>query len=128
MLANDMKKYKCPMEYTLDIMGGKWKLVILWQLAVDDVRRYGEIKKSVTGITHKMLSQQLKELEADGLIHRQEYRQIPPKVEYSLSEKGISLIPVLKTMCDWGREHMDSGTGSCELSAELAAEKEDEIA
>lgn len=128
MQMNPMKNYKCPMEYTLDIMGGKWKLVILWQLAVDEVRRYGEIKKSVTGITHKMLSQQLKELEADGLIHRQEYRQIPPKVEYSLSDKGISLIPVLKTMCDWGREHMGSAAGSCDLVELESSENEDDIA
>lgn len=101
------KKFKCPMEYTLSIMGGKWKLIILWKLAVDGVRRYGEIKRGVAGITHKMLSQQLKELESDGLIHREEYHQIPPKVEYSLTDKGVSLIPVLRTMCDWGKHHME---------------------
>lgn len=115
------KRFKCPMEYTLSIMGGKWKLVILWQLTEGGVRRYGEIKKSVTGITHKMLSQQLKELEADGLIHRQEYHQIPPKVEYSLTEKGVSLIPVLRTMCDWGREHMGVSTGACRIEVGAAA-------
>ncbi len=112
-VRNPQMKVQCPMEYTLSIMGGKWKLVILWQLTNSGVRRYGEIKKSVSGITHKMLSQQLKELESDGLIHRQEYHQIPPKVEYSLTDKGTSLIPVLRTMCDWGRNHMVIAAESC---------------
>ncbi len=108
-----LKKFNCPVEYTLSIMGGKWKPVILWQLAVEGVRRYGEIKKGVRGITHKMLSQQLKELESDGLIHRQEYHQIPPKVEYSLTDKGASLIPVLKTMSEWGWEHLNDAQRDC---------------
>lgn len=112
-----LKKFKCPVEYTLSIMGGKWKPIILWQLAIEGVRRYGEIKRGVAGITHKMLSQQLKELESDGLIHRKEYHQIPPKVEYSLTDKGTSLIPVLRTMCDWGREHMAENLRSCPLIA-----------
>jgi DNA-binding HxlR family transcriptional regulator len=64
--------------------------------------RYGEIKKSIKGITHKMLSSQLKELETDEIIVRTEYSQVPPKVEYSLSEKGLSLMPILKEMCIWG--------------------------
>lgn len=121
----NIKKFNCPVEYTLSIMGGKWKPVILWHLAVEGVRRYGEIKKSVTGITHKMLSQQLKELEWDGLIHRQEYHQIPPKVEYSLTDKGASLMPVLKTMCEWGGEHMGETPKVCppsSVSPELARE------
>lgn len=108
-----LKTYRCPVEYTLDIMGGKWKPVILWKLAVEGTRRYGEIKRGVQGITHKMLSQQLKEMETDGLILRQEYRQVPPKVEYSLSEKGLSLVPVLRTMCEWGRDHMDTEPALC---------------
>lgn len=114
---DQMKRFKCPVEYTLSIIGGKWKPLILWQLAMEGVRRYGEIKRGVAGITHKMLSQQLKELEADGLILRVEYRQIPPKVEYSLTEKGTSLIPVLRTMCIWGKAHIGESTASCPLSA-----------
>ncbi|MTI81387.1 MAG: helix-turn-helix transcriptional regulator [Firmicutes bacterium] len=102
------KEYRCPVEYTLDIIGGKWKPIILWYLAKDEVKRYGEIKKVVSGITHKMLSQQLKELIADGLVHRKEYHQIPPKVEYSLTEKGKTLIPVLETMCSWGEKNINS--------------------
>ncbi len=110
---NALTTFKCPVEYTLSLMGGKWKPVILWQLAIEGVRRYGEVKKSVTGITHKMLSQQLKELEADGLVYREEYHQIPPKVEYSLTEKGMSLIPVLNTMCEWGRAHIGESGRQC---------------
>jgi DNA-binding HxlR family transcriptional regulator len=96
----------CPIDFTLRAIGGKWKLLILYYLMNDGVKRYGELKKSITGITHKMLSQQLKELESDGLIHREEYHQIPPKVEYSLSEKGVTLLPILGAMQQWGRENM----------------------
>lgn len=96
----------CPIEFTLKAIGGKWKLLILYYLMNDGVKRYGELKKSISGITHKMLSQQLKELETDGLIHREEYHQIPPKVEYSLSEKGATLLPILGAMQQWGKENM----------------------
>jgi DNA-binding HxlR family transcriptional regulator len=97
---------KCPIQYTLNLIGGKWKLVILWHLSIDNVLRYGEIKKSLSAITHKMLSQQLKELESDGLIHREEYHQIPPKVEYSLTDLGKSLLPVLQSIFNWGKDNM----------------------
>lgn len=96
----------CPVRYTLDILGGKWKLVILWHLFNDGIKRYGEIKKVLPEITHKMLSNQLKELESDGIIHREEYHQIPPKVEYSLTERGMTLLPVLNSISKWGRENM----------------------
>lgn len=90
-------------EYTLSIMSGKWKMLIIFFLGRDKVMRYNELKRSINGITHKMLSKQLKELEKEQLIIRQEYSQIPPKVEYSLSDKGVSLLPITKTMCDWGK-------------------------
>lgn len=99
-------KCRCPIQYTLKLIGGKWKLVILWHLSKANVMRYGEIKKCLSGITHKMLSQQLKELEADGFIHREEYHQIPPKVEYSPTELGKSLFPILHSMYKWGQEKM----------------------
>lgn len=102
------KKYRCPVEYTLEAIGGKWKPLILWSLACDGVKRYGQIKKSIKGITHKMLSQQLKDLESKGLIHRKQYNQIPPKVEYWLTEKGKTLIPILEAMCEWGAKNMGS--------------------
>lgn len=94
---------KEPFEYTLSILSGKWKLKIIYLLACRGTVRYGDLKKSIEGITHKMLSSQLNELEQENVIIRTEYCQIPPKVEYSLSEKGESLIPMIKSMCDWGK-------------------------
>ena len=94
----------CPIEYTLEKVSGKWKLIILWHLSNSDLLRYGEIKKSLNDITHKMLSQQLKELESDGFINRVAYPVVPPKVEYSLTEKGKSLLPILNLMSDWGNK------------------------
>lgn len=95
-----------PFEYTLSLIGGKWKLHILFWLWRKNIMRYNELKKSLNGITHKMLSNQLKELESDGLIVRHEYPQVPPKVEYYLSEKGKSLMPALHELCKWGVEHI----------------------
>ena len=85
-----------PFGYTLSVIGGKWKMVIMFVIVEKSVARYGEIKRAIPDITHKMLSAQLKELEHDGIILRKEYQQVPPKVEYSLSEKGKSLMPVLE--------------------------------
>lgn len=96
---------KEPFEYTLSIVSGKWKLKIIYVLVCMGTVRYGMIKKSIDGITHKMLSSQLKELENEEIILRNEYPQVPPKVEYTLSEKGQSLIPLVISMCDWGKEH-----------------------
>jgi DNA-binding HxlR family transcriptional regulator len=94
--------------YTLSVVGGKWKWIILAILFENGVQRYGQIKKSAPAITHKMLSQQLKELESEQLIHRHEYHQIPPKVEYSLTEKGETLIPILRLMSEWGTKYQHS--------------------
>lgn len=107
MKDNDEKKYRCPLEYTQRVVGGKWKPIILWFLHTEGVKRYGELKKALTNISHKMLSQQLKELELDQLIHREEYHQIPPKVEYSITDKGRTLLPILEQMHKWGLENMD---------------------
>jgi len=96
----------CPIIYTLSILGGKWKWIIIDRLFENNVMRYGELKKVVPHITHKMLSHELKELEAEKLIFREEYHQIPPKVEYSLTEKGKSLLPILDSMCEWGGNNM----------------------
>ena len=91
-----------PFEYTLSIIGGKWKMIIMFWISKHKVLRYGELKKSIKGITHKMRSNQLKELEADNVIVRKEYSQVPPKVEYYLSEKGLSIMPILEEICSWG--------------------------
>lgn len=105
----DNEKNICPIEYTLNSIGGKWKLLIIYHLmgdGKDTIKRYGELKRAINDITHKMLSQQLKELENDGVINRKEYHQIPPKVEYSLTEKGAALLPILGMMYDWGKKNM----------------------
>lgn len=96
------KEYRCFFELTLQVIGGKWKPVILYQLAIEGVLRFGELKRSIPGVTERMLTRQLRELENDGLIHREVYRQIPPKVEYSLRPPGVQLIPILLNMRQWG--------------------------
>ena len=91
--------------YTLSLINGKYKMTILYVLAEFGVVRFNEMKKYIDEISYKTLSSTLKELEADKLVHREEYPQIPPKVEYSLTERGKSLIPILETMCNWGEEN-----------------------
>ncbi|MCH4095571.1 MAG: winged helix-turn-helix transcriptional regulator [Acidaminococcus provencensis] len=91
--------------YTLSLINGKYKMTILYTLMEFGVVRFNEMKKYIAGISYKTLSATLKELEADALVHREEYPQIPPKVEYSLTERGKSLIPILDAMCDWGDNH-----------------------
>ncbi len=92
---------RCPAELTLDIIGGRWKVLIVWQL-FHGARRFSELSRALEGITQKMLTQQLRELEHDGIVHRQVYAQVPPKVEYSLTPLGESLRPVVDAMCEWG--------------------------
>ena len=91
--------------YTMSLLHGKYKLFILYTLACYDVVRFNELKKYIGNISYKMLSSSLKELESDGLVLRKAYPQIPPKVEYSLSEKGASLFPILDQMCTWGEQN-----------------------
>lgn len=99
----DIKIDQTGFGYTLSLINGKYKMTIMYILAeFHPVMRYNEIKRALGTISHKSLSTTLKELEGDGLIIRKEFPQIPPKVEYSLSERGKSLIPILDMMCDWG--------------------------
>ncbi len=91
--------------YTMSLIQGKYKMFILYTLMEFQVVRFNEMQKYIGSITYKTLSSTLKQLEADGLVSRKEYPQIPPKVEYSLTEKGRSLIPILDQMCDWGYQH-----------------------
>ncbi len=88
--------------YTLSLINGKYKMTILYTLMEFEIVRFNEMKKYIGEISYKTLSATLKELESDGLVHRKEYPQIPPKVEYSLTERGKSLIPILDAMCEWG--------------------------
>lgn len=91
--------------YTMSLIQGKYKMFILYALMDFQVVRFNELKKYIRTISFKTLSSSLKELEADGLVRRKEYPQIPPKVEYSLTDKGKSLIPILDSMCEWGDAH-----------------------
>lgn len=101
----ERKGYHCPVEATLDLIGGKYKTLILWHLA-GGPQRFSQLQRLISRATPKMLTQQLRELEADGLVHREVYPVIPPKVEYSLTETGRSLMPVLVAMRDWGADYL----------------------
>ena len=100
-------KPSCPVESTLAAIGGRWKVLILRELFYG-VRRFGELHRALHGITQKMLTQQLRELEQDGLVYRQVYQQIPPKVEYSLTPLGNTLKPVLDEMHKWGVQFLNT--------------------
>ena len=95
----------CGFSYTLSLINGKYKMTVLYALANFGVVRFNEMKKYIGGISYKTLSATLKELEADRLVHRREYPQIPPKVEYSLTERGRTLMPILDSMCEWGEQN-----------------------
>ncbi|NEO25778.1 MAG: helix-turn-helix transcriptional regulator [Kamptonema sp. SIO4C4] len=98
------KPISCAVENTLGVIGGRWKVLILREL-FQGVRRFGELQRALTGVTQKMLTQQLRELEADGIVHREVYPVVPPKVEYSLTPLGESLEPILQAMHEWGEKH-----------------------
>lgn len=99
------KSNHCPVESTLELIGGKYKALILWHLS-ENTLRFSELRKAISGATAKMLTQQLRELEAQKLIHREVFPVIPPKVEYSLTELGKSLLPILVAMRDWGASYL----------------------
>ncbi len=99
------KNYMCTFEITIDLIGGKWKPLIIWHLGNNGILRFNELKKILPQITQKMLTQQLRELESDDLVSRKVYPQVPPKVEYTLTELGESIMPILKTMCIWGEDY-----------------------
>lgn len=94
-----------PFGYTLSLISGKWKMAILYLLAENQPVRYNQLQRYIRTITYRSLSLQLKELEVDGMIVRREFPQVPPRVEYSLSEKGESIIPIFEMMCEWGMAH-----------------------
>ncbi|MBD1373291.1 helix-turn-helix transcriptional regulator [Hazenella sp. IB182357] len=94
-----------PFGYTLSVIGGKWKMVIIYLLAENQSVRFNELKRQIGAITYKTLSSQLKELEADGMVIRKAYPQVPPKVEYSLTAKAETLLPILEGLCEWGTKN-----------------------
>lgn len=99
------KLYYNPVEFAMDRLGGTWKMPILWRLK-DRVMRFGELKKDISHITDKMLTSQLRQLEAEGFIHREVYAVVPPKVEYSITEKGKTAIPIIEVIRNYGLELM----------------------
>lgn len=116
-----IKNNNCPVAATLHLIGGKYKALVLWHLS-DKVLRFGELRKMVPEATPKMLTQQLRELEADELITRTVYPEVPPRVEYGLTERGKSLFPILEAMYIWGAKHLEE-QGECpECSMKLSQE------
>jgi DNA-binding HxlR family transcriptional regulator len=94
----------CPMVAAINVIGGKWKPVVLHMLS-EETMRFGELKKNIPPISQKMLTQQLRELELDGIVKRTVYAEVPPRVEYSLTERGATLKPILEDLYQWGREN-----------------------
>lgn len=95
----------CPVTATMQVLGGKWKAILINAIYHTSPARFGELKRSVVGITQSMLTQQLRELEDDGLISRKIYAEIPPRVEYTLTEFGLTLSPIMQSMAKWGEEY-----------------------
>ncbi len=98
------KKYRCFFELTFQVIGGKWKNIILYHLSLAPRLRFGELRRGIPDVTERMLTRQLRELETDGLVHREVYREVPPRVEYSLTPFGRTIIPVLLHLRQWGVE------------------------
>lgn len=107
-MIKDFSQFNCEKELTLSIIGGKWKMIIIWYLGKEGTKRFSELKALLPNITQKMLTNQLRELEEDNIIHREVYPVVPPKVEYSLKEQGKSLIPILELMYEWGINYRDT--------------------
>jgi DNA-binding HxlR family transcriptional regulator len=98
--------YICGIDAAMDVVSGKWKSLILWELNSYRIRRFGELKSGLPGVSEKMLIQQLREMEEDGLVHREVFREVPPKVEYSLTEHGRTLNEALRPLGDWGSQRL----------------------
>lgn len=112
--------YDCGLSAALDVVGGKWKPLVLWGLA-GGPRRFGELRRAIAGISEKMLIQQLRELEADGIVSRRDFGEVPPRVEYAITEFGGTLIEALKPLCGWGTTHMGRIVAIKAATADVAA-------
>lgn len=102
----DVKGFQCPVTYCMSLIGGKWKPIILFMID-NDVNRFGILNREIEGISKQMLTKQLREMEVDGLLNRTIYPEIPPRVEYSITDFGKSLFPVIMQMKEWGSQHID---------------------
>lgn len=110
--------YRCTVSVTLEIIGGKWKSLILWHLSFKTLR-FSQLQRRMPKVTQKMLTQQLRELEADGLIHREVYAEVPPRVEYSLTELGQSVVPILQQMYQWGKDYLEITEGQVTVDCQV---------
>lgn len=105
LVMNYMKHNSCPVAATMTQIGGKWKPIILYLIS-HDVNRFGEMLRMIEGVSKKMLTKQLRELEADGLVNRKVFAEVPPRVEYTISERGQSIRPIIVAMREWGLAHV----------------------
>nr|WP_102355894.1 helix-turn-helix domain-containing protein [Pseudomonas sp. AD21] len=103
----DVEAFACPVTFTVDVIGGKWKSLILFHL-MSGTKRFNELRRLMPEVTQRMLTLQLRELETDRVIHREIYREVPPKVEYSLTELGSTLVPLISAMREWGAAHEET--------------------
>lgn len=112
------KDIRCPLEYGLDVFGGKWKSRVICVLAEKNTLRYSSIRREMTNITDAVLAATLKELIGDGIIERKQFNEIPPRVEYSLTEKGISVVPILQSICRWAGAYHKEENGNSMLQCQ----------
>lgn len=118
----EVEAFACPVVFTIEVIGGKWKALVLYHL-MSETRRFNELRRLIPEITQRMLTLQLRELEADNIIIRKVYHQVPPKVEYSLAPLGQTLVPLIRAMRDWGAEHEEVVMAR---RREIAAEAEEQ--
>ena len=106
-VISNKKNLECPVATTINLIGNKWKLLIIRDL-LNGTKRFGELRKSLTGISQRVLTENLRELETDGLLNRKVFAEVPPRVEYSLNDTGLSLKPIIETMADWGTKYKNN--------------------
>lgn len=111
MVLDYKKPFGCSVEAALSVIGGRWKPVIIFHLLENEMLRFGELKKSIPGVTQRMLTNQLRELEADNIVDRKVYAEVPPRVEYRLTDYGRTLKPIMLAMRDWGAKHTKTKAG-----------------
>ncbi|MGR6764035.1 winged helix-turn-helix transcriptional regulator [Paenibacillus sp. T2-29] len=100
--------YNCEKELTLSVLSGKWKVVILWHLGVEGPHRFSDLQRLFPKLSHKVLTNQLRELMEDGIVHREVYPEVPPKVEYSMTALGMTILPIVEMMYEWGKKRVQS--------------------
>ncbi|AUO07136.1 HxlR family transcriptional regulator [Paenibacillus jamilae] len=110
--------YNCEKELTLSVLSGKWKVVILWHLGVEGPHRFSDLQRLFPKLSHKVLTNQLRELMEDGIVHREVYPEVPPKVEYSMTALGMTILPIVEMMYEWGKKRVQSIREEMQRSSE----------